>query len=76
MAGELTIKLDEELAAKVQREAERTGTAPEEVLKDAARRGFREPFEIKGPFATSRPGVGSFDCISRLLEEVEGPEWK
>jgi hypothetical protein len=78
MTRQLTITLDDDVAEKLEREAERLGRpvvdfASEVVRQELARMAS---FEISGPFARSRPGVGSLDCTARVLEELEGPEWK
>ena len=66
------VSLDEDVAGRLQAEAERRGTAPDELANDVLRRALQEPFAITGPFVRSRPGY-SFDKIERLLDEVEGP---
>jgi hypothetical protein len=78
MARQLTITLEDHEAETLEREAARLGRpstdfALEVVRQELARLGA---FEISGPFARSRPGAGSFDCIARVLDELEGPEWK
>ena len=71
-----TLTLDEDVEAKLELEAQKTGTDPQQLANEVLRRELKEPFEIRGPFATSIPGAGSFDCIARVLDELEGPEWK
>ncbi len=79
MGRQVTITLDDDLAEKLDREAARRGSdsaadlATQVIRRELERIGT---FEITGPFARSRPGAGSFDSISRVLEEIEGPEWK
>lgn len=78
MARQLTITLDDETAERLEAEARRREQALDEFASQFLRNGAErlEGFELRGPFATSRPGAGSFDCIARVLDEVEGPEWK
>ncbi len=71
-----TLTLDEDVEAKLEREAQRTGAAPEALANEVLRRGLETPpgesFEITGPFVRSRPGF-SFDNVEKLLDEVEAP---
>ena len=71
MAREMTITLDDDVAAKLENEASKIGAAPQRVANDVLRRALNEPFEILGPFVRSRPGY-SFDKVEQLLDEVEG----
>jgi hypothetical protein len=78
MARQLTITLDEETAERLETEARRREQALDELASQFLRNEVErlDAFELRGPFARSRPGVGSFDCIARVLDELEGPEWK
>jgi hypothetical protein len=76
MESGTTITLDDDVAARLNAEAQKTGTDLQQLANDVLRRELTEPFEIRGPFARSIPGAGSFDCIARVLDEIEGPEWK
>lgn len=78
MARQFTITLDDDVAERLDEEAARQDKPSAEILSEAVRLalGRIEAFEINGPFASSKPGAGSFDCIGRVLDELEGPEWK
>jgi hypothetical protein len=81
MGRQTTVTLDEDVAAKLEGEAERTGVSVAEAANEALRRALTTedekdgPFEIRGPFVRSRPGI-SFEKIERLLDDVEGPARK
>ena len=80
MGRQTTVTLDEDVAAKLEGEAERTGVSVAEAANETLRRAFttgedNDVFEIRGPFVQSRPGI-TFDKIERLLDEVEGPARK
>lgn len=77
-----TLKLDEDVEAKLDREARRRGTASDVLANEVLRRELEpsptssEPsFQITGPFVRSRPGY-SFDNVEKLLDEVETPARK
>ncbi|HYK04185.1 MAG TPA: ribbon-helix-helix domain-containing protein [Thermoanaerobaculia bacterium] len=78
MGRQVTITLDDEMAEKLDREAARRGRPAADFASQMIRHELErlDTFEITGPFARSRPGAGSFDCIARVLDELEGPEWK
>ncbi|HEX8616781.1 MAG TPA: ribbon-helix-helix domain-containing protein [Thermoanaerobaculia bacterium] len=78
MGHQLTITLDDDVAEKLDREAARQGRPAADFASQVIRHELERlgTVEITGPFARSRPGAGSFDCIARVLDEVEGPEWK
>jgi hypothetical protein len=78
MGRQLTITLDDDLAEKLEQEAARRGSPSADFAAEVVRHELERlgAFEITGPFARSRPGVDSFDCIARVLDELEGPEWK
>lgn len=74
--------MDEDVEAKLDREARRRGTAPDALANEVLRRELEtspassEPsFQITGPFVRSRPGY-AFDNVERLLDEVETPTRK
>lgn len=81
MGRQMTVTLDEDVAAKLEGEAQRKGIPIAEAANDALRRvlvpteGEIRPFEIRGPFVRSRPGY-SFEKVERLLDEIEGPSRK
>ncbi len=83
MSFRTTITLDEDVKAKVKAEVRRTGAPFKQIVNDAIRRGLAQqpdakkipPFKIKPKNLGLRPGL-SYDCVWKLIEEVEGPFWK
>jgi predicted transcriptional regulator len=76
-----TITLDDDVAAKLQSLARRSGRAFREVVNEVLRRGLvrppasvgREPFRVAArDLGALRPGL-SLDNIAELIEQVEGP---
>lgn len=75
-----TLTLDPDVAAKVKAEMRRTGASMKDVVNEMLRRGLvltqkasaQEPFVVKARPLGVRPGL-NYDCISELLEQVEGP---
>jgi plasmid stability protein len=76
-----TLTLDDDVAAKLQTRARRTGRAFREVVNDTLRRGLasvpasapRRPFKINArDLGDVQPGL-SLDNIEELIERVEGP---
>lgn len=76
-----TLTLDEDVAAKLQALARRSGQPFRQVVNDVLRRGLVRPpaARAQGPFTASvrdlgplRPGL-SLDNIAELLEHIEGP---
>jgi len=77
---EITIRLDEETAAKLEAEAARAQRPVEEVVKEKVLRGVdqdapaeRKPFKVRARDLGVKPGI-DFSCTSRLLEELD--RWK
>jgi len=76
-----TLTLDEDVAAKLQAEARKTGRSFKETVNACLRAGLslRKPAPATRPFRVrafdmgQRPGL-SFDKVSALLDEIEGPE--
>jgi hypothetical protein len=75
-----TLTLDEDVAAKLRREARRSGRPFREVVNDAIRRGLAtlQPAPKAGRFTVStrdlgnlRPGL-SLDNVADLIERTEG----
>jgi hypothetical protein len=73
-----TVTLDEDVAAKLQAEARKSGRTFKEVVNEVLRRGFsarptrgsRPPFRVSArDLGASR---GNLDDVSALLEQVEG----
>lgn len=81
MARQTTITLDDDVAEKLEREALRTGTTNEEIANATLRKSLR-PSEVKAaPFTIHPRHMGkltglNLDCMERLLNEIEGPNWK
>jgi hypothetical protein len=85
MGRRLTITLDDDVAARLDEAARRTGAPVEEVASDALRRALpeKEAEKVKGtpyvfPPGTTiqlKPGV-NIDCIQELLDQIEGPDRK
>ena len=76
-----TLTLDEDVAAKLQAAARRSGRPFREVVNEALRRGLaarrtaasRAPFKVVArDLGQLRPGL-SLDNVAELLEQVEGP---
>ena len=80
MAVRITLSLDDDLAAEIQKMADRSGSSFEEVLKSSLRSSLptpqaarsSQPFEVRAKDLHARPGF-DFDDIEGLLEQVEGP---
>ncbi|HEX9407796.1 MAG TPA: hypothetical protein VF975_10805 [Thermoanaerobaculia bacterium] len=82
MAKRTTVTLDDDVAAKLDSESRRTGAPFRQVLNEAVRRGLqpktvgqKKRFKVRSRNLGARPDL-NFDCISRLLDEIEGPGWK
>lgn len=74
-----TVKLDDDVAALLNREMRKTGEPFKQVLNRIVRLGFvaakqppRKPFKVK-PFDL---GVPHFEKVQELLEYLEGPEYR
>lgn len=76
-----TLTLDEDVAAKLQAEARRSGHSFKETVNETLRRGLlaspakppEGPFRVKTrDLGRLQPGL-SLDNIASLLEQVEGP---
>lgn len=82
MGRQLTITLDDDVAARLDEAARRAGTPVEEVASEALRRALpaaeEKPLERKpyvfppGPKLRLRPGF-NIDNIQELLDQLEGP---
>jgi hypothetical protein len=80
MAVRVTLSLDDDLAAEIQKAADRNGRSFEETLNASLRSSLPEkrsvaasrPFEIRAKALHARPGF-DFDDIEGLLEQAEGP---
>ena len=80
MAVRITLSLDENLVAEIQKAADRSGRSFEEAINDSLRLSVRShpvsvpaaPFEVRAKALYARPGI-NFDDIEELLEQAEGP---
>jgi hypothetical protein len=79
MAVRVTLSLDDDLAAEIQKMADRSGRSFEETLNASLRSSVptpravpSKPFEVRAKALHARPGF-DFDDIEGLLEQVEGP---
>lgn len=74
-----TLTLDDDVAAKLDGVARRTGRPYRAVVNDALRRGLEEASAPVAPYVVEarplglRPGI-TIDCISSLLDALDGPE--
>jgi len=76
-----TLTLDEDVAAKLQAEARRSGQSFKATVNEALRRGLlASPTKAReGPFRVEARDLGglqpglSLDSVTSLLEQVEGP---
>ncbi|HYH07947.1 MAG TPA: CopG family transcriptional regulator [Thermoanaerobaculia bacterium] len=75
MARTVMVTLDDELAARLEEEARRTGVSLDAAVREAVRRGVDEPFRIDVRPLRARDGV-SFECVARLLGEAEEEPWR
>jgi hypothetical protein len=82
MGRRLTITIDDDVAARLDEAARRTGAPVEEVATDVLRKGLPEKAaETKGtPYVfppgtllNLKPGL-NIDCVQELLDQLEGPE--
>jgi len=75
-----TLTLNEDIAAKLKAETQRSGRSFRETVNDTLRRGLasrrsapRSRFKVvTRDLGQLQPGL-SLDCISDLIEQVEGP---
>jgi hypothetical protein len=80
MAKRVTLSLDDDLAADIQKMADRSGRSFEEALSSSLRSfvpGQRtatssQPFKVRAKALHARSGF-EFDDIEGLLEQVDGP---
>jgi hypothetical protein len=75
-----TLTLEEDVAARVKRESQRSGRSFKEVVNDLLRRGLdakrsqlpSKPFAVRARPLGIRPGL-DYDNVADLLEQIEGP---
>jgi hypothetical protein len=78
-----TLTLEPDVAAKLKAEMRRTGHSFKHVVNELLRErliqrdmpGPRPRFKVRARDLGLRPGF-SYDCISALLEQIEGPGHK
>lgn len=81
MGRETTITLDEDVAAKLDREAQRTGADTQQIANDVLRKVLGPADEPKRAFVVRardlgvRPGV-DYDCAWRLLHNLDSADSK
>lgn len=75
-----TLTLDEDVAAKLKSEMRATGKPFKEVVNESIRLGLmakkqrpRKPFKVRDIGA--RMGL-NFTNVERMLEEIEGPDYR
>ena len=75
MGRETTITLDEDVAAKLDREAERTGVRPDEIVNATLRRTLDGPDIQARPFRVRPRHLGKplvdLECTGRVLEALD-----
>jgi hypothetical protein len=80
MAVRVTVSLDEDVAAEIQKTADRSGRSLEEAVNESLRTSIRpshvnrpsKPSELPTKALHARPGL-NLDNIEELLEQAEGP---
>lgn len=78
MSQRTTLTLDDDVAARLERVARRSGRPYRVVVNEALRRGLDaapielEPFHVDARPMGVRPGIG-LDDISGLLDLLDGP---
>lgn len=76
-----TITLHDDVAAQLDHEAQKTGTAPEELANDVLRRNLTSHPEPQRKFVVRARDLGArpdanFDCAWKLLDQIDGPDGK
>ncbi|HEV2856338.1 MAG TPA: CopG family transcriptional regulator [Thermoanaerobaculia bacterium] len=84
MAKRVTLLLDDDLVAELQKTADRIGRSLEEVAEEAVKSALRasmpsrpvskpsKPMEIPSKALHARPGF-KFGSLEEMLEQAEGP---
>jgi len=74
-----TLTLDEDVAAKLQAEARKSGRSLKETVNRVLRLGLNskkdaplKPFKVRAWRMGARPGL-NFDNIEELLDQLDGP---
>jgi hypothetical protein len=77
MTRQVTITLDDDVAARMDEKARREGTSIAEVVNETLRHAEIEPpkprkqFEVYARDLRAKPGV-NFDCAWKLLDDADG----
>jgi plasmid stability protein len=78
VAHRTTLTLDDDVAAKLDVEARRTGRPYRVVVNEALRRGLEQPVQAPAPYTVAaramgvRPGI-ELDDVEGLLDLLDGP---
>jgi hypothetical protein len=75
-----TITLDDDVAAKLRAEARQSGAPFKQIVNECLRLGLSArgkaaslpPFKVKARPLGLRPGF-NYDCVWKLIQEIEGP---
>jgi hypothetical protein len=78
-----TLTLDDDLAAKLRAEARHSGKPVKQIVNECLRLGLSArseaaaipPFKVKARPLGLRPGF-SYDCVWKLIEQIEGPYYR
>ena len=81
MGRQMTVTLDEDVVAKLEGEAERTGTPAQDIVNETMRRALPAAKVLRRPFKVRPRNFGSMagldlNCTERLLDQIEGPTRK
>jgi len=79
-----TLSLDDDVAAKLKRESQRTGLPFREIVNETLRRGLesRRATARRQAFKVTARDLGNFkpalslDNVAELIEQVEGPLYR
>jgi hypothetical protein len=83
MATRVTLQLDDDVVAELQKTADRMGRSLEEVTEEVVKTSLRsstshpiskpsKPMEIPSKALHARPGI-KFGSLEEMLEQAEGP---
>ncbi len=75
-----TLTLDDDVAARLRAEGRHSGKSFKQIVNDCLRLGLSvrskaaaiPPFKVKARPLGLRPGL-SYDCVWKLIEQIEGP---
>ncbi len=76
-----TLTLEDDVAEKLKAKARKSGKPFKRVVNEVLREGLARkpakpiPFRVKARPMGLRPGL-SLDCVSALIEQVEGPFYR